>query len=123
MPVTTSPVLIADARLDAQRRQGVAHLERGPDRPQRVVLVHLGHAEDGHHGVADELLDRAAMCLDDGLHALEVAREQRAERLGICGLAQRRRAVTSQKRTVTVLRCSRAAGAGASGDAQLPQNF
>ena len=29
-----------------------------------IVLVRHGRAEDGHHGVADELLDRAAVALD-----------------------------------------------------------
>ena len=29
-----------------------------------IVLVSHGRAEDGHHGVADELLDRAAVALD-----------------------------------------------------------
>ena len=48
--------------------------------------------EDRHHRVADELLDDAAVALDDRLHALEVAREQRAERLRVDRLAERRRA-------------------------------
>ena len=82
----------ADARLHAERRQRVAHLVRGSQRAQRVVLVQHRHAEDGHHRVADELLDRAAVALDDRLHPVEVAREQRAQRLGIRRLAERRRA-------------------------------
>jgi hypothetical protein len=35
-------------------------------------------SEDRHHGVTDELLDDAAMALDDRLHALEIAGEQGA---------------------------------------------
>ncbi len=47
--------------------------------------------EDRHRGVADELLDDAAMALDDRLHALELAREQGAERLRVERLAESRR--------------------------------
>ena len=36
-----------------------AHVDGGADRAERVVLVELRDAEHGHHGVADELLDRA----------------------------------------------------------------
>src|SRR6266508_5380995 len=61
----------ADAGLNPQLGEGVAHLHRCSDRAQGVVLVHLGHAEDGHDRVADELLDRAAVALDDPLHPLE----------------------------------------------------
>ena len=43
----------------------VAHLDGRAARPQRVVLVHLRDAEDGHHCVADELLHRSAVRLDD----------------------------------------------------------
>ena len=77
------PGVDADARLERELGERVAHLGRRPDRPQRVVLVDVWHAEDCHHRVADELLDAAAMCLDDRLHALEVARQQGAQRLGI----------------------------------------
>ena len=34
------------------------------DRTQRVVLMHLRHAEDRHDGVADELLHGAAVALE-----------------------------------------------------------
>ena len=63
---------------DAQLGQGLPQLDGSPHRSQRVVLVHERNAEDSHDGVADELLHRAAVMLDDRLHALEVAREQRA---------------------------------------------
>jgi hypothetical protein len=36
----------------------------GPDGALGVVLVRERRAEDGHHGIADELLDRAAVALD-----------------------------------------------------------
>ena len=78
----------ADAGLDAELGQGVAHLDRGSAGPQRVVLVHLRNPEDGHDRVADELLHRAAVRLDDRLHPLEVAGEERAQRLGVGRLAE-----------------------------------
>ena len=82
----------ADARLDAELGQGVSHLHRSPAGPERVILVHLGDAEDGHDRVADELLHRSPVRLDDPLHTLEVAGEQGAERLRVGRLAQRGRA-------------------------------
>ena len=81
-----------DARLDSELGKRVAHLGGRPHRAQCVVLVCRGHAEDRHHRVADELLDRSLVALDDRLHALEVAREQAAKRLGIELLSQSRRA-------------------------------
>ena len=81
----------ADPAVDAELRERVPHLHRGPARAQRVVLVRRRHPEHGHHRVADELLDRAAVPLDDRLHPLEVARQQSAQRLRIRPLAQRRR--------------------------------
>ena len=47
----------ADSPTDPELRKGVAHLDRRPAGAQGVVLVHDGHAEDGHHSVADEFLD------------------------------------------------------------------
>ena len=47
------------------------HVEGGADRAEGVVLVPLGQAEDGHHGVADELLDDAAVVLEDAAQLLE----------------------------------------------------
>jgi hypothetical protein len=70
----------------------VSHLRDRTDRPQRVVLVDRRHAEDGHHRVADELLDGAPVRLDDRAHPLEVAGQQRLQRLRIRALAERRRA-------------------------------
>ena len=63
--------------------QGVAHLDCGSAGAQGVVLVHLRDAEDGHDRVADELLHRSPVRLEDSLHALEVAGEQGAHRLGV----------------------------------------
>ena len=81
----------ADARLDAELRQSVAHLDRGPAGTQRIVLVHLRHAEHGHDCVADELLHSAAVQFDDAFHPLEVAGEDGPERLRVGRLAERSR--------------------------------
>ena len=80
--------------------EGVAHLDRGPDRPERVVLVDGGYPEDRHHGVADVLLDGAAVALEHRPHLLEEPRHQTAERFRIELLAERRRSrdVTEQDR-------------------------
>ena len=65
-----------------------AEILRGADSAQCVVLVHLRHAEDGHHGVADELLDHSAVALDCGAGDVEVAGEHAAEALRIETLAE-----------------------------------
>ena len=57
------------------------------------------------------------------LHALEVAGEQGAQRLGSVDSPSAVEPVMSQKRTVTVLRCSREGEATSSGAAQFPQNL
>ena len=52
--------------------QRVTHLDRRTDGAQGVVFVNDRHTEDGHYGVADELLDNATVSLDDRRHPLEV---------------------------------------------------
>jgi hypothetical protein len=78
----------ADPALAAEGREGIAHLDGRPHGAQPVVLVDDRDAEHGHHCIADELLDRATVALDDRLHLLEVAREQRPQRFGVELLAQ-----------------------------------
>ncbi len=58
---------------DIESLERLAHLGRGAHGAQGVLLVDDGHAEDGHDRVADVLLDRAAVALDDLAHAREVA--------------------------------------------------
>ena len=82
----------ADADLDglaADARQGVDLVDQaqpGAHGALRVVLVQRRHAEDGDHGVADELLDRAAV----GLYGLAgdgvVAAEEGVDGLGVVAL-------------------------------------
>ena len=67
------------------------HLARRPHRPEGVVFVGEREAEDGHHGVTDELLDRAAVPFQHRAHPLVPARHHPAERLRIEPLAERRR--------------------------------
>ncbi len=62
----------ADPRLEPVLRDRRAHLRRSADRAQRVVLVRDGDPEDRHDRVADELLDRPAVPLDDRAQVLEV---------------------------------------------------
>ena len=81
----------ANPRLDAELRQRVPHLDRGSQGTQRIVFVELRHAEDGHHRIADELLNGAAVPLDNRLHLVEVAPEERAQRLRVDRFAQRGR--------------------------------
>ena len=80
----------ADADVEIERRvglvqflHGVADGERRPDRTLRVVLVCDGSAEDGHDGIADELLHGAAEALDLRAQAREVRREHAADVLGV----------------------------------------
>jgi hypothetical protein len=67
----------AHAGLDAELRKRLAHLRSRSHGAKRVVLVGNRYAEDGHHGVPDELLNRSPVPLDDCLHAIEVAAENR----------------------------------------------
>jgi len=82
--------------------------------------MRLRNTENGHDRIADELLHRPAVRLDDPLHPLEVPGQQRTQRLRIRRLPNPVDPVTSQKSTVTVLRCPRLSPV--SGAVQNPQN-
>ena len=77
------------ADLGAERGDGGDELERRADGALGVVLLRDRRAPDRHHGVADELLDRAAVALDQLPARVEVAREQLARVLGVARLGQR----------------------------------
>ena len=81
------PVVAVQLRVQRIERQ--AHLARGANRAHRVVLVDLRHAEDGHDGVADVLLDGAPVVFDRRPHRLEVPLHDATDRLGVEGLAHR----------------------------------
>ena len=59
-----------------QRPDGVDELEACPNGSLGVVLVRRWRAPDGHDRVADELLDRPAVPLDDVAGQVEVAGQQ-----------------------------------------------
>ena len=85
-PVSTPTRTSIPGPSDADR---VDEVERGPDRPLGVVLVSDRGAPHRHHGVADELLDRAAVAADDLADSLEVAVLQLADLLGVAALGER----------------------------------
>ena len=55
-----------------------------------IVFAHRRHSENGHHGVADELLHRSAPRLDRSSHSCEIGVENGAQALGIEAVTQRR---------------------------------
>ena len=81
-----------DARLEPVLADRLAHLRRGAGRTQRVVLVRDRYPEDSHDRVADELLDRATVSLEDDAKILEVPAHPCTQRLRIGRLAESRRA-------------------------------
>jgi hypothetical protein len=60
--------------------------EGGPDRPLGVVLVGHRRAEQGHHGVADELLHRSPEAFQVGPEALVVGGEHTSDVLDVQAL-------------------------------------
>jgi hypothetical protein len=77
--------------LVVQLGERLPELGAGADCAQRVVLVQLGDAEDGHDRVPDELLDRAAVPLEHAGHPFEPTRHDAPQRLRVEPLAERRR--------------------------------
>ena len=75
-----------------QLPDGIAHGERRADRALGIVLVRRRCPVNGDDRVADELLDRAPVPLEDRLRGLEVARHDLPQALGVDPLAERRRA-------------------------------
>ncbi len=76
----------------AERPNDVDELERGTDRALRIVLMGGRGAPDGHDGVADEFLDRAAVTADHIARQIEVPGEQVAGLLRVTSLGQGREA-------------------------------
>ena len=86
----------ADAHLEGERGSAVVQLldrledaEAGANGALGVVLVRDRRAEDGHHRVPDELLDRAAVALDLLPQARVVRADARADVLGVGGFRGR----------------------------------
>ena len=84
-----------DAGVDPDPQNEVAgrllHRESGSHSAQCVVLVRLRQSEDRHHGVADELLHRAAVRLDGVAHRLVPRAHQLPQRLGVEPFSERGR--------------------------------
>ena len=74
-----------------QRGKRLAKLDGGAERPDRVILLDRRDPEDRHHGVADELLHRAAVALAHLRHGLPIPGHDAPDRLGLEALAERRR--------------------------------
>ena len=83
---------VLGAELFAERADSGDEVERRAHRALRVVLGRDRRAPDRHHGVADELLDRAAVELDQPPARVEVAREKLAHLLRVARLGERREA-------------------------------
>ncbi len=73
--------------LVVQRCKDLSHLRRGPDGSEGIVLVDYRDPEDGHHSVADELLNRSPMVLHGGAHLIEVPGHDASEGLRVQALA------------------------------------
>ena len=73
--------------LGSEAGHGRDEVERRADGALGVVLADRRRAPDRHDGVADELLDRAAVALDDLAGELEVAAQELADglRVGVVG--------------------------------------
>jgi hypothetical protein len=85
--------------------------------------VHLWDTEDRHDGVADELLDDAPVSLDDLARGSKYSASTRRRLSGSSRSPRAVEPVTSEKTTVTTLRCSLAAAGAVSEAAQALQNL
>ena len=91
VPVTTSPVFTPIRPAIPSSGSAARISTAARHRAEGVVLVRCGDAEHRHHRIADELLHRAAVRLDDRLHPVEVAGKQPTQRLRVDRLAEGRR--------------------------------
>ncbi len=101
MPSFVAPIVTAASPVRTPARAWIAgtqgpdridEVETGPDCPFGVVLVGGRRAPHCHHGIADELLDGAAVASDDVTGELEVAAKQLAGVLGVAAFGQSREA-------------------------------
>ena len=75
-----------------QLAEGLLHGDAGTHGADGVVLGDPRHAEGGHHAVAQQLHDRAAVGFDGAAQRPVVAIHQAGDGLRIEALVQRRRA-------------------------------
>jgi hypothetical protein len=71
------------SQLKVEYRHRFLHRQPAPHCSLGVVVVRARNAEGDHHRVADELLNRAAMQLGDGLHPLKIASHLLAQNLWV----------------------------------------
>ena len=120
-PVGELDAVVA-VELDVELLERRLHSRGGPYRAEGVVLVEPGEAEDGHHGVADELLDHATVALELSSHRVEVARHHLAQRLGVERLSEACRPLQVREDDrhdlPRLLRCGRVGQLGAAGEAE-----
>ena len=130
MPVTTSPVLTPMRSSNACRsRSSSSFSSSRPPRSSSAARTArrasssctVGHAEDRHHRVADELLHGPAVPLDDRLRRLEVACHHPPQALRVEPLPECGRAGDVAEEHVTSLRTSRAGADSASAAPQESQ--
>src|SRR5688572_4808397 len=81
----------ADPRVEVELVHDVPQLDRGPRGAERVVLRRHRNPEHGHHRIPDELLDGAAMPLENDPCGVVVAVHQRTKGFRIGPVADRRR--------------------------------
>ena len=81
-----------DPHLETELADASTIAERGADGALRIVLVCERHAECGHHGVARELLDDAAVRRDAMRDLVEEPRQAGADDLGVRARDELRRA-------------------------------
>ncbi len=85
------PHAVGPLELVVEMGQLIAQLDRGAHGPERIVLVHDRDPERGHNGIADELLDRAAVPFEHLARGLVIARPHAAQRFRVEPLAERGR--------------------------------
>ena len=99
MSASSSAAILCRWATRWDREDLIAHLaelmrlhdaQPGAHRPLGVVLVRGRHPEDPDHGVADELLDGAAVGLDHLAGGRVVGAQDGVDVLGVGGLAHRR---------------------------------
>src|SRR5438128_4956950 len=83
---------LGDAHSLAEICDGLDQLEGGSNRTLDVVFARDRRAPDGHNGVTNELLHRAAVALDDSPARVEVACQEFANLLRVPRLRERREA-------------------------------
>ena len=128
-----SPVRTPARAWSAASSSGTAATRSSAARTARSASssVRDRRAPDGHDGVADELLDRAAVALDERARGVEVAREELADVLGVATLGERGEAdeVGEEDGDEAAFGCRRtlagvwAVAAAASASPHSPQNF